>query len=233
MTAAALDDVVTQFASYEDFLHSNIPPSALYYLEDEELARQLVELGQWGSVLTREEFQSRKVSPALRNQHRDRNAGGQEVSGYIDYAHRLQSEDFEAYFSGKKRLMPRPSDLSFYNRRTQMSTSHSSLNYEVITYNASGLVFQHKTDRKILELNPWPTEVRPERSPLRQLLLDPATGAHRTRPPRNTKQSSAETKTSRGTTLERVNKETYVNTARSLALKSESTHSSRTFDHRD
>ena len=42
---------------------------------------------------------------------RDRNAGVQEVSGYIDYAHRLQTEDFEAYFSGKKRLMPRRSDL--------------------------------------------------------------------------------------------------------------------------
>ncbi|CAL8293823.1 unnamed protein product, partial [Gadus morhua 'NCC'] len=86
---------------------------------------------------------------------RDRNAGVQEVSGYIDYAHRLQTEDFEAYFSGKKRLMPRRSDLSFYNWRTQMSTSHSSPNYEVITDQPSGLVFQNKTDRKVLELNPW------------------------------------------------------------------------------
>ncbi|CAL8344283.1 unnamed protein product [Lota lota] len=152
-SADSLDDVLTQFTSYEDFLDSKITASALYYLEDEELARQLVELGQWGSVLTREEFQSRKVSPSLRNQHRtlasagkelkdnflkalaereennrtgiltsiifirDRNAGGQEVSGYIDYAHRLQSEDFEAYFSGKKRLMPRQSDLRNNNSR--------------------------------------------------------------------------------------------------------------------
>ncbi|CAL8247810.1 unnamed protein product [Merluccius merluccius] len=189
--AAALDDAVTQLTSYEDYLDSKITASDLYYLEDEEMARQLVELGQWGSVLTREEFQSRKVSPLLRNQHwtsasagkelkdnflkalaereennhngilnsiiyiRDRNAGGQEVSGFIDYAHRLQSEDFEAYFSGKKRLMPRQSDLSFYNRTTQMSTSHSSPNYEVITDNPSGMVFQNKMDRKILELNPW------------------------------------------------------------------------------
>ncbi|CAL8334006.1 unnamed protein product [Arctogadus glacialis] len=190
-SADSLNDVVTQFTSYEDFLDSKITASALYYLEDEELARQLVELGQWGTVLTREEFQSRKVSPSLRNQHRtlasagkelkdnflkalaereennrngiltsiifirDRNAGVQEVSGYIDYAHRLQTEDFEAYFSGKKRLMPRRSDLSFYNWRTQMSTSHSSPNYEVITDQPSGLVFQNKTDRKVLELNPW------------------------------------------------------------------------------
>lgn len=42
---------------------------------------------------------------------RDRNARGQEISGYIDYSHRLKSEDFEPYFSGKKRLLPKTSDL--------------------------------------------------------------------------------------------------------------------------
>lgn len=42
---------------------------------------------------------------------RDKNSRGQEISGYIDYAHRLKTEDFEPYFAGKKRLLPRPSDL--------------------------------------------------------------------------------------------------------------------------
>lgn len=42
---------------------------------------------------------------------RDKNARDQEISGYIDYAHRLKTEDFEPYFSGKKKLLPRPSDL--------------------------------------------------------------------------------------------------------------------------
>ena len=42
---------------------------------------------------------------------RDKNSRGQEISGYIDYAHRLKTEDFEPYFVGKKRLLPRPSDL--------------------------------------------------------------------------------------------------------------------------
>lgn len=42
---------------------------------------------------------------------RDHNTLGQEVSGYIDYAHRLKTQDFEPYFSGKKRLMPARSDL--------------------------------------------------------------------------------------------------------------------------
>lgn len=47
---------------------------------------------------------------------RDKNARGQEISGYIDYAHRLKTEDFEPYFSGKKRLLPRPSDLRYISR---------------------------------------------------------------------------------------------------------------------
>jgi len=42
---------------------------------------------------------------------RDKNTRGQEISGFIDYAHRLKVEDFEVYFSGKKRLLPKPTDL--------------------------------------------------------------------------------------------------------------------------
>ena len=56
-------NVVTEYSSYEDFLDSQITATDLYYLEDEELARQLVELGYRGSgeVLKREEFEQRKV----------------------------------------------------------------------------------------------------------------------------------------------------------------------------
>ena len=46
---------------------------------------------------------------------RDKNSKKQEVSGYIDYAHRLKSENWEHYFERKKRVMPHTSDLSFYN----------------------------------------------------------------------------------------------------------------------
>ncbi|GAA50853.1 hypothetical protein CLF_105142 [Clonorchis sinensis] len=43
---------------------------------------------------------------------RDKNARGQEISGYIDYAHRLKTEDFSQYFMEKKKILPRPGDLS-------------------------------------------------------------------------------------------------------------------------
>ncbi|KAK6312649.1 hypothetical protein J4Q44_G00159960 [Coregonus suidteri] len=85
---------------------------------------------------------------------RDRNALGQEISGYIDYSHRLKTEGFDPYFNGKKRLLPRPTDLSFYNWETQVSTSNASTNYQVIAENSSGLLFKNKTDRKILNVDP-------------------------------------------------------------------------------
>ncbi|KAM6953973.1 cilia- and flagella-associated protein 299 [Aplochiton taeniatus] len=208
--AAALDNIVTEFHTYEDFLDSQITSLDLYYLEDEELARQLVELGYRGSgeVLKREEFESRKaaaeasrlskrskqktlasVGKELKENFlkglagreeanrsgkmttiifiRDRNALGQEISGYIDYSHRLKTEDFEPYFNGKKRLLPRPTDLSFYNWETQVSTSNASSNYQVIAENSSGLLFKNKRDRKILNVDPKvPPGDNSSRSPL-------------------------------------------------------------------
>ncbi|CAK8683128.1 cilia- and flagella-associated protein 299-like [Clavelina lepadiformis] len=194
---AGADNIITEFVTYEDFLDSQITSLDLYYLEDEELARQLVELGYRGSgeVLKREEFEARKQAAeasrlSKRSQQktlassgkdlrgtflralaqreegnrsgkmtsiifiRDKNLRHQEISGYIDFAHRLKTEDFEPYFSGKKRLLPRPSDLSFYNWETQTSTSNPTPNYQVIAENASGLLFKNKRDRKILNVDP-------------------------------------------------------------------------------
>ncbi|XP_031726428.1 cilia- and flagella-associated protein 299 [Anarrhichthys ocellatus] len=85
---------------------------------------------------------------------RDHNPLGQEVSGYIDYAHRLKTQDFEPYFSGKKKLMPGRSDLCYYNWRTQVSASNSSPNFEVIYDDPNGLLFKNKRDKKILNVDP-------------------------------------------------------------------------------
>ena len=42
-------DIVSSFTTYEDFLDSQITQQDLFYLEDEELGRQLVELGYRGN----------------------------------------------------------------------------------------------------------------------------------------------------------------------------------------
>jgi hypothetical protein len=62
---------------------------------------------------------------------RDRNQNGQEISGYIDYAHRLKVEDCSPYFECKKKFLPKPSDLSFYNWETQTCTQNPTPNFQV------------------------------------------------------------------------------------------------------
>jgi hypothetical protein len=170
----------------------------MFYLQDEDLARQLVELGYRGEgeTLKREEFEARKLAEREKHMHkdaapkplasagkdltthpflqalanreelvrngklttiifiRDYNAKGQEVSGYIDFARRLKTEAFEPYFDGSKRLMPRPTDLSYLNWTTQTSTSNSSPNFQVIADNETGLLFKNKRDRKVINVDP-------------------------------------------------------------------------------
>ncbi|KAM8970040.1 cilia- and flagella-associated protein 299 isoform X2 [Sarcophilus harrisii] len=194
---STVDNIVSQFNTYEDFLDSQITTLDLYYLEDEDLARQLVELGYRGTgeVVRREDFEARKAAIEIarlaeRSQKkalasagkelrdnflkalaqreddnrtgkvtsiifiRDRNAHGQELSGYIDYAHRLKMEDFEVYFTGKRKLLPRPTDLSFYNWDSHVAILNSSPNYQVIAENCDGLLFKYKRDRKIINVDP-------------------------------------------------------------------------------
>jgi hypothetical protein len=85
---------------------------------------------------------------------RDKNAKGQEVSGYIDYALRLKTEPFEPYFERKKKLLPKPTDLSYYNWETQTSTSNSTPNFQVIADSETGLLFKNKRDRKVINVDP-------------------------------------------------------------------------------
>ena len=68
---APANDNTAEYATYEDFLDSQISAYDLYYLEDEELARQLVELGYRGSgeVLKREEFLARKKAAEANRVH--------------------------------------------------------------------------------------------------------------------------------------------------------------------
>ncbi|VDM20762.1 unnamed protein product [Hydatigera taeniaeformis] len=204
-----LDRIADGYENYEDFLDSQITETDLFYLEDEELARELVELGYRGTseIIKREQFIKRKdelaalaekrkvakkaldhegiiitepglLALAAREESNRRgnlsvcelfiyvlhktiifirhtNTKGQEISGYVDYAHRLKNEDFVPYFSGKKKLLPRVGDLSFYNWESQHVSSTSTPNYIVIADNPSGLLFKNKRDRKLIIIDPW------------------------------------------------------------------------------
>uniref|UniRef100_A0A0G4FLI9 Cilia- and flagella-associated protein 299 n=1 Tax=Chromera velia CCMP2878 TaxID=1169474 RepID=A0A0G4FLI9_9ALVE len=192
------EDALDRFQTYEDYLDAQITPDDRYYLEDDELARQLVAIGsRKGEVLSKEEFLARKEAaeqskraklqnapselasankdlshkPFLRHLAarevlvrngklstilfiRAKNNKGQEISGYIDYGHRLKTENFEPYFEGKKTLLPRPSDLSFYNWDTNHPTANDSPNFQVISDHEQGLLFKHKRDRKVINVDP-------------------------------------------------------------------------------
>jgi len=63
-------------------------------------------------------------------------------------------ESFEQYFSRKKTLLPKPSDMSFYNWETQTCTCNATPNFQVIADNESGLLFKNKRDRKIINVDP-------------------------------------------------------------------------------
>ena len=79
-----------------------------------------------------------------------------EVSGYIDYAHRLKTENFEQYFASdrRKKLIPKPIDLSYYNWESGYSTSNESPNFRVDANSEVGLQFKNKRDRKVINVNP-------------------------------------------------------------------------------
>jgi len=191
-------DRVAQFATYEDYLDSQIAEIDMYYLENEEIARQLIELGYRGSgdTLKRDEFEARKKADKEKHLHkdvapkplasmgknltdkpflqalaareelvrngkltviiyiRDMNNKGQEISGYIDFSARLKMENWEPYFESKRKILPKPSDLSYYNWDTQASTSNSSPNFSVIADGEVGLLFKNKRDRKVINVDP-------------------------------------------------------------------------------
>ena len=56
----------------------------------------------------------------------------------------MRCEDFAPIFERKKKLLPKPSDLSYYNWETQLSTSNSTPLYQVIADSVTGLLFKNK-----------------------------------------------------------------------------------------
>ncbi|KAL9642851.1 hypothetical protein ABK040_015822 [Willaertia magna] len=191
-----------KYPTYEDYLDEKITAKDLYYLDNIDLARAIIENEfKRYNILSREQFEEQKkkyminltslskvpfpndkkdrlcsFGKDLRNYPllnelakreakvrsgklntiifiRDFDKRGNEISGYIDYGHRLKTEDFEEYFLLKKRLLPRQNDLSFFNWKTQTASYHNSSTFQVIA-DSDGLSFRHRRDRKVLTIDP-------------------------------------------------------------------------------
>ncbi len=78
---------------------------------------------------------------------------GREISAYIDYRDRLKTDNFEEIFEGKKDLIPRPSDLSFYNWTIQKVHSNDSIFFHVDAGPKERLSFRNNTDRKNINVD--------------------------------------------------------------------------------
>ncbi len=54
----------------------------------------------------------------------------------------------------RKKMMPRQSDMSFYNWETHICTTNDTPNYQVINDHPQGLMFKNKRDRKVVTVDP-------------------------------------------------------------------------------
>ncbi|XP_061712017.1 cilia- and flagella-associated protein 299-like [Cydia pomonella] len=96
--------------------------------------------------------------------------GGFEISGYIDYAHRLISENWVPFFRANKMLWPRDSDLGYYHWRHGTVRSNMSRNYKPIMDPEKGLLFQNRHDHKII----WPDPQQdPGQNTMKQRIFSP------------------------------------------------------------
>lgn len=76
-----------------------------------------------------------------------------EISGYIDLADRLKTEDFVPYYEKHKVLLPRKTDLSYYNWNTGTCYINDSRNFKnEEIYERQELVFKNKRDRKAISI---------------------------------------------------------------------------------
>jgi len=78
-----------------------------------------------------------------------------EISGYIDLAHRMKTENFKKYFEKPiEILLPKPTDLSYYNWESLKAYANESPNFRVDANSEVGLLFRNKRDRKVINVDP-------------------------------------------------------------------------------
>ena len=124
----------------------------------QELARreERIKTGRLTSILFLRVKEKKKSKLKAKNEDegKDPNDHTIEISGYIDLAHRLKTEDFKLYFSGGRKIKPKPTDLSFYNWESKSATVNESPNFRVDANSEAGLLFRNKRDRKVINVDP-------------------------------------------------------------------------------
>ena len=79
---------------------------------------------------------------------------GKETSAYIDYRERLKNHnEMKEVFQEGKPLIPKPTDLSYYNWTLQKVVSNDSTFFRVDAGPKERLSFKNNTDRKIINVD--------------------------------------------------------------------------------
>ena len=78
---------------------------------------------------------------------------GKETSAYIDFRERLKTDEIEGVFKKGLPLLPKPSDLSYYNWTMQKITGKDSTFFRVDAGPKERLSFKNNTDRKIINVD--------------------------------------------------------------------------------
>ena len=78
---------------------------------------------------------------------------GKETSAYIDFRERLKRDEMEGVFKEGKPLLPKPTDLSYYNWTLQKVNSTDSTFFRVDAGPKERLSFKNNTDRKIINVD--------------------------------------------------------------------------------
>lgn len=86
---------------------------------------------------------------------RDVNKKGHEVSGFIDFHDRLETDekDMVDYYLSKKKMIPNSSDLGYYNWNMSFASWKDSPNWKAIVTVGKGVQFESKLDQKVLNCN--------------------------------------------------------------------------------
>ena len=121
--------------------HQGIPIDGKIFLEELAKREPLLRNGRMTTVLFIRMKQKRSKNEC-------------EISGYIDLAHRMKTEDFRSVFQGSTIIEPRPSDLSFYSWESKQCYINDSPNFRTDANNEEGLMFRNKRDRKLINANP-------------------------------------------------------------------------------
>lgn len=85
----------------------------------------------------------------LRAEVKSANSKAMEVSAYIDLGHRLRNDKFQHYYERKAILLPKTSDLSYFNWNTEKCVFNDSKIFSCESdIENKQLIFKNKRDRK-------------------------------------------------------------------------------------